>query len=427
LKSFISILFIKNFYITFYFSTANKKYFAIIVNEYIRFKNMLNKVAHFNSGIVNANFTEHEDGSISKKALVLASGNWVDNRGRSHNFSEDRIYKIAENSNSALDNGVRIPIAKEHGKTVDDLVGDVNDLFVVKEITEEDLPNKKNKNLIGKLGIFCEDMLIRSKDYVEKVKGNLVRELSPGIDIVADKIKEISLVGHPAIPGMSLFSTYDGAQNELQGVYSLDEAEALAQTEDELKEEFMQLSCLFYKVLTNILQAPEEELGEEGQMLLEQAFADYELRIRGLFGVGEMESDEDGDDYMETEQSPYSLQQTPYMEAPYSLYAVDSAEFAFGSEWLKKQGKGLANVKNIGANAFGYARRGKWEAAKGTLNNYFTKPGGGLNMKRAVGGALATGAAGYGAYRLGKAGLNAVGIGRDREEQRPWYRRNPFA
>lgn len=65
-------------------------------------------------------------------------------------------------------------------------------------------------------------------------------------------------------------------------------------------------------------------------------------------------------------------------------------------------GKSLTRAKNVGANALGYARRGRMGAAGATVRNYMTKADGGLNIKRAAiaGGALAgtAGAVGGGAY-----------------------------
>ncbi len=388
---------------------------------------MLKKIAYFNTGSVDVNFVENDDGSISKRALVLAEGNWVDNRGRSHDFPAERIQRIAENSNGFFNDGIRIPIAKEHGKTIDDLVGDVNSPFVVKEITEEDLPNKRNKHLLGKLGIFCDDIVIRAKDTIEKVKNNIAKELSPGIDIMKDRIKEISIVGFPAIQGMSLFS-----EGTMDGVFTLDDADAMSQDDEQLEEEFEDLSQKFFCVLKNIMKN-EEQLGENAGQMVEKAFADYEMRLRDLFGLtGEIpEEDETVGD---TQRNGYSLQNTPGMVpqndyAPYSLYATDAdAEFAFGQAWLGKKisgiGGSLGTAKRYGKEMFKSARTKDWGAVKGIGKEYFTgrTPGNSrLNYKR-TGLALAgVGAAGYGAYKLGRAGLGTVGIGRKEEKRRGMY------
>ena len=398
---------------------------------------MLKKIAYFNTGSVDVNFVENEDGSISKRALVLAEGSWVDNRGRSHVFPAERIQRIAENSNESLANGIRVPVAKEHGKTIDDFVGDVNTEFVVKEITEDDLPNKKNKHLIGKLGIFCDDLVIRAKDTIEKVKNNLAKELSPGIDVMKDRIKEISIVGFPAIQGMSLFGENTG---EMDGIYTLDDADAMSQDEEELKEEFEDLSYKFYCVIKNIMKNG-EELGEEADVMVEKAFVDYEMRLRDLFGLTDEIPDED-ESVADTQSNGYSLQQAPGMVqsdyAPYSLYDVDSADFAFGQQMLGNLAKGYRGgfdvVKNSVQDVF--KQGAGMKAGRDRLRNYFTKVGapvmkdgrmsmGASTMRwgrvgKAAGAVAGTGVAGYGAYRLGRAGLGAVGIGR-KEDRRGIY------
>ena len=222
----------------------------------------------------------------------------------------------------------------------------------------------------------------------------------------------------------------------MEGVYTLDDADAMSQDEEDLKEEFEDLSCKFYCVVKNIMKSG-DELGEEADVMIEKAFADYEMRLRDLFGLTDDIPDED-ESVADTQRNGYSLQQAPSMVqndyAPYSLYEVDSAEFAFGQQMLGNLAKGyrggLSMVKNSAQDVF--RQNGGLGVAKANVQNYFTKLGkdssGKLsrqtNWKRigkAAGAVGVTGAGAYGAYKLGRAGLGAVGIGR-KEEPKPWYR-----
>ena len=392
---------------------------------------MLKKLAHFSTGSTFTNFQENEDGSITKSALVFVEGNHCDNRGRSWNCPSDFVETIVENTNRAFNEGRHIPILKDHTKTIDAEIGVLDAPLEARIITEEDLPNQKHKDLIGKLGVFCDGIVLKAKDVVERVKQGLNKTLSPGIDMKNMVLKEISLTPTPAIKSLSLFS--EG--KDMSGVFTLDDADALSQDDEQLEEEFEDLSKKFYCVLKNIIQNG-EELGEEADMMVEKVFADYEMRLRDLFGLTGEIPDED-DAVADTQSNGYSLQNAPGMVpqndyAPYSLYSVDSAEFAFGQEWLGKTMKNMSDSykrynkvtqkygKEMG-NAFQQKRYGD---VMNLGKRFYTNKGGGLRMGRigmTAGGLGAIGAAGYGAYKLGRAGLGAVGIGR-KEEKRPWYR-----
>lgn len=406
---------------------------------------MLKKIAHFSTGNVYTGFSENEDGSITKSALVFVEGEHQDNRGRSWATNSSFIEKLVENTNRAFEEGKHIPILKDHVKTVDAEIGVLDAPLEARIITEEDLPNKRDRDLIGKLGVFCDGIVLKAKDVVERVKSGLNRTISPGIDMSNVLLKEISLTPTPAIKSLSLFSEGSGV---MDGIYTLDDADAMSQDEEDLKEEFEDLSCKFYCVVKNIMKSA-DELGEEADVMIEKAFADYEIRLRDLFGLTDEIPDED-ESVADTQRNGYSLQQAPSMVtpdyAPYSLYEVDTAEFAM-LDPLKKlatgYGQGLRRMKFAANDAL----KGDWKKAGDRFKNYFTKAntayisGGGFKgspfvtdrsvrwgrVGKAAGAVAGTGVAGYGAYRLGRAGLGAVGIGRkERENPAPWYRRNPF-
>ena len=370
------------------------------------------KVAHFSTGFTTAQFQENEDGSVVKRALVLVEGEHKDNKSRSHLFTPERIELIAENSNRAFSSGARIPVLKDHVKTTDAEVGDIDSPFEVRVISEEDLPDKRHKHLIGKVGIFCEGVVIKAKDMVEKVKAGLGKTISPGIDIMSNTIRELSITPTPAIQGLALYSM-EAAKNAL----SFDELEMEKQNDEELKEQFEEVSEKFYCIMQNILNASEEMLaGQDPYELIDTAFSDYFDRLQMLFQVDDGEEAED--EGVTPAVSPYSMAGNQMMEAPYSLYAQDNAEFG---SWF-----GLNPMRNIklGVGRLGQASKqawqGDWKSAGNTVNKYFTKfdpttKERSLRLGRIAG----VGLAGYGGYKLGQAGLNSMGVG---EKPKPWYR-----
>lgn len=389
---------------------------------------MLRKVAHFSTGSTFTNFTENEDGSITKSALVFVEGVHTCNKGNGYTCDKNFVETFVENTNRAFNEGKHIPILKDHSKTVDAEVGEIAAPLVARIITEEDLPDKRQKHLIGKLGAFCDGLVLKAKDVVEKVKSGLGKTLSPGIDMRNILMREISMTPTPSILGVSMYSEGSG---EMEGIYTLDDADAMSQDEEELKEEFEDLSYKFYCVVKNIMKGG-DELGEEADVMIEKAFLDYEMRLRDLFGLTDEIPDED-ESVADTQRNGYSLQQAPGMVqndyAPYSLYEVDSADFAFfdplkntaknalsgGQNFLKRWSSDANNIRKI---------------AKSNLNNTQKLQNiAGLRKRRTVtqnnidkfGRPLVLGAGAYGAYKLGRAGLGAVGIGR-KEEPKPWYR-----
>lgn len=399
---------------------------------------MLKKIAYFNTSFTDASFDENPDGSITKSALLLVEGSHTCNKGSQHSFNADYIVEVAENTNKALANGAFIPVLKDHQKNADAEVGEITRPLEARVITEDDLPNKRHTHLIGKMGLFCDGVVIKAKDVVERVKQGLNKTLSPGVNLAKRQLAELSMVVNPAIIGLNLFSEGSG---EMDGIYTLDDADAISQNEEELKEEFEDLSYKFYCVIKNIMKNG-EELGEEADVMVEKAFADYDMRLRELFGLTGEIPDED-ESVADTQRNGYSLQQAPGMVqsdyAPYSLYASDeNADFAFGQQMLSNLAQGYSKgLGMVGTSSKHFLKTGNINKSTANMRNYFTRKASNIQtgttgrkvdwgrVGKAAGAVAGTGAAGYGAYRLGRAGLSAVGIGR-KEEPKAWYRRNPF-
>lgn len=218
---------------------------------------------------------------ISKPALLFVSGRHRDNQGRWHEFDERRIQTIAANTNKWFDEGGRIPFQRDHAKTQDCNLGDLEGKVYVERLTSENLPDPKHRNLIGRLGIFTQDLVAKGTENVKAVANKTIKTLSPGIDPVTETIMEISATPFPAIIGPALFSqegindsnnfilfgaVEDSAPMELPSasrmkkVFSMEEALGREEDNSRLEEEYYELAKALYATLVSYHNATEEEL-----------------------------------------------------------------------------------------------------------------------------------------------------------------------
>lgn len=267
------------------------------------------KPVYFNSqtfGLCSAEFESGAPDTITKSALVMVEGQHVDSSKRTHNFDAQRIQRIVERTNDWMAKGGRVPWQMDHKKTQDANIGDLEGGLEVRVITSEDLPNPKLRHLIGKVGAFAQDLIGKGKDVVDDILAGRIKTLSPGIDINADIIREISATPTPAIVGLSTFKRHDAGKFAL----TMEEAEADGSQEDAMKEEFEELGETFWSVVGSIFAATEDELqGQEPQALMMQAIEDYSSRVIELLGVG----DEAGEPYANNlEQIPPNTQTQLY-------------------------------------------------------------------------------------------------------------------
>ncbi len=227
---------------------------------------MVSKIAHFDLGTLKADFEQGEEGAIVKDALLLIEGTHKDNAGKEHNFTSDRVLKIAHNTNQALLSGTEVPFMRNHSKKDEDKIGEIVSDLEVRTISEEDLPNKKQKHLLGRLGAFAK---VEIRDALDKVKNKTIKLLSPGIDPVKDVMVEISSVAFPAIQGLSLFSQH--------GYTSYREAKEQIEASAKLRRELQECFDVFWGVVLAV--SSEEEEAEYQQQnkdaLLEKAIEDF--------------------------------------------------------------------------------------------------------------------------------------------------------
>jgi len=250
-------------------------------------------VAFFSTPVLDKELTKTEDGALIRKGLIFVEGVHTDSQKREHEFDVNRIYRIVENTNSFFETGGNIPVLFDHKKSVETTAGNLEAPLEARVIQEEDLPNKRYSNLVGKLGVFCNGVALKTKKAIDTFLSGAVRTVSPGVDFINDCIRELSIVPIPAITGLSLYSK----DNPDTYAAPLTLSDALGQTKgkEELEEEFYSLAQELWKVLMNIYNAPEEVLQEtDPHELIEQAFVEFGDMVKDLLGLFD---DEEGEEY----------------------------------------------------------------------------------------------------------------------------------
>jgi hypothetical protein len=327
------------------------------------------KIVHFETAPLSAEFTE-ANGAIYTSGLVLVEGAHTDSKQRPHVFSAERVKRIVENTNKLLQQGARLPLLTDHQKTQDTTIGDVEGLLEARVITADDIKDPKYTNLIGKFGAFANQIAIKASKAVNQYKDRLLSTVSPGIDIVSDSIREISCTSTPAIVGLSLFKGYD---NEATFALTFDDLEQQGDQIDQIKVQYDSETEKLWVVLTSILTADEEALGDQDQSeLIEKALDDFENRVLEVLGVTPDEQEPEEPETPEQEDvqaqqagskmprtlsqrtgtTNYSDSDLPEIVAAFTLDDMEKlAQFGLGSTALgiaKKAGRAVGNIKRQG-------------------------------------------------------------------------------
>lgn len=101
--------------------------------------NRKGKVSTFSSptfGLCSAEFESESPNQITKRALVMVEGEHIDSAKRRHVFDAERIKRIAERTNNWLSQGGRVPWQRDHKKTQQDNIGDLEGGLEVRVITD---------------------------------------------------------------------------------------------------------------------------------------------------------------------------------------------------------------------------------------------------------------------------------------------------
>lgn len=269
-------------------------------------------IIHFNT-IPNPLETISEDpDTLVKEGLIfystLENTPHVDSRKKSHNFPPDKIYELVNNTNKHFDmSEVGIPVLTEHKKDVGNVVGFIESPVEARVIDEGYTKgNPKLKHLLGRVGVFVKDVVIKTPEIIDRMRKGLARTVSAGIDLDSYSIKELSLVALPAIPNAMLFSYHrdksipnmkkiknknlliaKGITNVSNYALSLEEALNESQSIEEQREEAMKIFSAFLKVVEDANEMDEEEMSSMGiqdpSQLIQSAVEDLSGRLTEMF------------------------------------------------------------------------------------------------------------------------------------------------
>lgn len=208
---------------------------------------------------------------LRRRAILFYEGDHTANDGTLHTVSKGQLQKIVKNTNNYLEE-IDIPVFTEHKGVIGQSIGSLSEpTLSYKVITEEDVQHlPKMRNLIGKGAILAEGIQLEENEITSKFSEVKRIPISCGIDFPNNVIREISLVGIPALPMATLFkngklSKFKGAEansdlDYFKPVYDLD---TLMDQEEELEEELEDAKELLEKLFTvfqNINGMSDQEL-----------------------------------------------------------------------------------------------------------------------------------------------------------------------
>lgn len=268
-------------------------------------------IIHFNTIPTPLKEVASDNDKLIKEGLIfystLENSPHVDSRKVKHNFPADKIYELVENTNKHFNmSEVGIPVLTEHKKDVNNVVGFIESPVEARVIDEVYTKgNPKLKHLLGRVGVFVKDVVIKTPEVIDKMKRGLAKTVSAGIDLDSFSIKELSLVALPAIPNATLFSYY-GSKNtpnmkkiknknllvskgytESNYALSLEEALNSSQSIEEQREEAMKVFTAFLEVVESANEIDEEEMASMGiqdpSEVIQSAIDDLSARMAEMF------------------------------------------------------------------------------------------------------------------------------------------------
>jgi hypothetical protein len=251
---------------------------------------------------------EDQSFSLAKKALIFVEGTHKDSMGRQHEFPASRVKKFVDNTNSFIRSGGRLPFQKDHKKTQDFNIGDVEGELYTKVITESDLPNVKYRHLLGKVGVFVDNIVGKGREVCDQIAQGLIKTLSPGLDPMTESFIEVSATPTPAIIGPALFSKegdemdnliyfeammpeaaeYKGSPSFKEKAFSFDELNSKKKSEEKIEEIYEELSEDLFSILYSIATASEEGLAAASINPVESSYDAIEYflsNLENLFGL----------------------------------------------------------------------------------------------------------------------------------------------
>lgn len=271
---------------------------------------------------LNFSIENNEVVSLSTPALVFVEGVHKDSRGREHVFSSKDIETYVNNTNHFLAKGGKIPWQKDHQKTQDYNIGEVQSSFVARPISKDDIKDPAYNHLIGRTGVFVDKLVGKGAQVVQDIKDKKISTLSPGLDPHLKQFIEVSATPLPAIIGPSLLFSINDKLSEVDNIIYFSEDyrskdsqiltinsgnigraatksfsfEALDQNKKNLNElqlKYRELSDGLFKILSDLSIASEEEL--QGLNPIEASYNALQIfveKTEEMFDLTEDEGDE---------------------------------------------------------------------------------------------------------------------------------------
>lgn len=299
--------------------------------------------AYFDAcGGLSPKMEQAADDTLIKNALLLVEGTHKDNKGVVHQFPVQRIQTIVDNTNAAISQGYEVPLMADHSKELISgghlkRLGELTSNVECRVITSKDLPNPKMQHLIGKLGAFAK---VTVKNRVDDVKKGLIKLLSPGVDLLHERIAEVSAVAFPAIHGPALFQQVGSRKSEVGSTeqdadllpssaidasslatwasFSLDYDEAKEQAEAIRKQKNQAQDCfnILFGVLQSIDAVPKEQMiGTDPKALKRNALEKFMQDLLKVLDVEDEPVEKTRSRLLSGERASYSASEPEEYEA----------------------------------------------------------------------------------------------------------------
>lgn len=256
------------------------------------------------------------DRGISVPAIAFVEGTQTPVGGKPANKSANQINTYSTNSNKWLDSGREIPFFEsphdlKGAYSNEDKIGLLG-RFTSRPLTENDLPNEKFSDLVGKTAALTTIEITRP-DAVENYNNGLIKEISVGVGNMGEglqffeasavpwgAVRGAQLYGHPVMDGRDEVpkeeAQYVAAEQKPSDesdqepkIYALTLDGAIAEREkfdDAMTDSLRMTTRLFVDVVHNIRKTTEAELaGRDRNGLINQALADLQTKVRTDLGI----------------------------------------------------------------------------------------------------------------------------------------------